>query len=120
MPQPAFYDPFETGNQEDQGVIRRRLSPTAGWPALPTCGPDHRKAAANGHILMILGISVEQIIDHAATTSRVGREISFTFSSAGRRPAHLPALAGCPAAHVGQLDPLAILILFAGLYGCDS
>ena len=63
---------------------------------------------------MILGISVEQVIDHAATTSRVGREISFTFSSAGRRPAHLPARAGCPA-HVGQLDPLAILILFAGL-----
>ena len=30
---------------------------------------------------MILGISVEQVIDHAATTSRVGREISFTFSS---------------------------------------
>jgi len=25
---------------------------------------------------------------------------AFTFSSAGRRPAHLPALAGCPA-HVG-------------------
>ena len=68
---------------------------------------------------MILGISVEQVIDHAATTSRVGREINFTFSSAGRRPAHLPALAGCPA-HVGQLDPLAILILFAGLYECNS
>lgn len=68
---------------------------------------------------MILGISVEQAIDHAATTSRVRREISFTFGSADGRPAHLPALAGCPA-HVGQLDPLAILILFVGLYGCDS
>jgi hypothetical protein len=68
---------------------------------------------------MILGISVEQVIDHAATTSRVRREISFIFSSAGRRPEHLPALAGC-LAHVGQLDPLAILILFAGFYGCDS
>jgi hypothetical protein len=45
---------------------------------------------------------------------RVGREIRFTLSSAGRRPAHLPALAGC-AAHVGQLDPLAILILFSDL-----
>jgi hypothetical protein len=44
---------------------------------------------------------------------RVGREIRFTLSSAGRRPAHLPSLAGC-AVHVGQLDPLAILILFAG------
>ena len=64
---------------------------------------------------MILGISVEQAIDHAATTSRVGREISFTFSSAGRRPAHLPALAGCPA-HVGQLDPLSDLDLVRGLY----
>jgi hypothetical protein len=53
------------------------------------------------------------------TTSRVAQEIIFTFSSAGRRPAHLPALAGCPA-HVGQFDPLAILILFAGLYGCDN
>jgi hypothetical protein len=68
---------------------------------------------------MILGISVEQVIDQPATISRVGREISFTSSSAGRRPAHLPALPGCPA-HVGQLDSLAILILFAGLYGCDS
>jgi hypothetical protein len=63
---------------------------------------------------MILGISVEQVIDHAATTSRVGREISFTLSSAGRRSAHLPAQSGCPA-QVGQLDPLAILIMFAGL-----
>ena len=36
MPYPAFYDPFETGTQEDQGVIGRRLSPTTGWPALPT------------------------------------------------------------------------------------
>jgi hypothetical protein len=61
---------------------------------------------------MILGISVEQVIDHAATTFRIGREIGFTLSSAGRRPAHLPDLAGCPA-HAGQLDPLAILILFA-------
>jgi hypothetical protein len=43
---------------------------------------------------MILGISVEQVIDDAATTSRAGREISFTFSSAGRLPAHLPALSG--------------------------
>jgi hypothetical protein len=68
---------------------------------------------------MILGISAEQVIDQAATISRVGREITFTLSSAGRRPAHLPALDGCPA-HVGQLDPLAILILFARLYGCDS
>ena len=25
----------------------------------------------------------------------------------------------CPA-HVGQVDPLAILIMLAGLYGCDS
>jgi hypothetical protein len=63
---------------------------------------------------MILGVSVEQVIDHAATTSRVGREISFTFSSAGRPLAHLPAPAGCPA-QVGQLDPLATLIMFAGL-----
>jgi len=36
--------PFETGTQEDQGIIGRRLSPTAGWPALPTCGPEHRMA----------------------------------------------------------------------------
>ena len=72
-------------------------------------------AAANGpKLLMILGISVEQVIDHAAA-SRVGREISFTFSSAGRRPAHLPALAGCPA-HVGQLDPSSDLDLVPGLY----
>ena len=39
-----------------------------------------------------------------------GREISFTFSSAGP-PAHLPAYP----AQVGQLDPLATLIMFAGL-----
>jgi hypothetical protein len=73
-------------------------------------------AAANGpKLLMILGISVEQVIDHAAA-SRVGREISFAFSSAGRRPEH-PR----PVRHgVGQLDPLATLIMLAGLYGCDS
>jgi hypothetical protein len=68
---------------------------------------------------MILGISAEQVVDHTATISRVGREISCTFSNAGRRPAHLPTLAGRPA-HVGQVDPLAILILFVGPYRCDS
>jgi hypothetical protein len=68
---------------------------------------------------LTLGISGEQVIDHAATTARVGRDVSFTFSSAGGRPADLPALAGCPA-HVGQVDPLAILIMLAGLYGCDK
>jgi len=77
-------------------------------------------AAANWHSdLDDLGISLEQVIDHAATTSRVDREISVTFSSACRRPAQLPAVADCPA-HVVHLYPLAILILFAGLCGCDS
>jgi hypothetical protein len=82
----------------------------------PHVAPEHRRAAANGpKLLMILGISVEQVIDHAAA-SRVGREISFAFSSAGRRPEH-PR----PVRHaVGQLDPLATLIMLAGLYGCDS
>ena len=68
---------------------------------------------------MILGISVEQVIDHAATTSRVGREISFTFSGAGRRPAHLPALAGCPA-HVGQLDPLVLQASLGGFVASSA
>ena len=35
---------------------------------------------------MILGISVEQVIDHAATTFRIGREIGFTsFFFGGQR-----------------------------------
>jgi hypothetical protein len=40
-------------------------------------------AVANWHSdLHDLGISLEQVIDHSATTSRVDREISVTFSSA--------------------------------------
>ena len=71
-------------------------------------------AAANWHSdLDDLGISLEQVMDHAATTSRVDREISVTFSSACRRPAQLPAVADCPA-HVVHLYPLAILIFSPG------
>ena len=59
---------------------------------------------------MILGISVEQVIDHAATTSRAGARDQLHFQQ--RR-----AASASPAypAQVGQLDPLATLIMFAGL-----
>jgi len=81
------------------------------WP-----GASRGRSQRAWTILMISRISVEQVIDHAATTPE---SVERSFSSAGRRPAHLPALAGCPA-YVGQIGPLAILILFAGLDGCDA
>ncbi len=47
----------------------------------------------------------------------VERSASLSAAQVGGQRISRPA--GCPA-HVGQLDPLAILILLAGLYGCDS
>jgi hypothetical protein len=45
----------------------------------------------------------------------IERSASLSAAQVGGQRISLP----CPA-HVGQVDPLAILIMLAGLYGCDS